>query len=73
MGGRAMEKVRNLLKGSFWKIDLSEVRLSSVEIDFLSYFFDISCDYVVDDLSEEERAFVVLRKKQKFIYNSYVN
>ena len=68
-----MEKVRNLLKGSFWKIDLSRVRFTNLELEFLSCFFDISCDYVVDDMTEEERAFVVLRKKQKFIYNSYVN
>ena len=68
-----MEKVRNLLKGSFWKIDLSRVRLSSVELDFLSCFFDISFDRVIDDMTEEERSFLILKKKTKFIHNPYVN
>jgi len=68
-----MEKVRNLLKGNFWILDLSRVRLSSMELDFLSCFFDVSFDHVVDDLSEEERAFIILQKKTKFINNPYVN
>jgi len=68
-----MEKVRDLLKGNFWILDLSKVRFGSVELDFLSYFFDISCDHVVDDLSEEERAFLILQKKTKYIRNPLVN
>ena len=72
-GGKMMERVRNLLKGNFWKIDVSRVRLSSVGLDFLSCFFNISFDRFIDDLTEEERAFIVLEKKPKFIHNSYVN
>ena len=68
-----MEKVRNLLKGSFWKIDVSRVRLSAVELDFLSCFFNVSFDRVIDDMTEEERAFLILKKKTKFIHNPYVN
>lgn len=68
-----MEKVRGLLKGSFWKIDVSRVRLSSNEIDFLSYFFDISIDQIVDDMTGQERSFLILTKKPKFVSNPYVN
>ena len=68
-----MERIRDLLKGSFWKLDLSRVKLSAVEMDFLSNFFDVSVDRVVDALTVEERAYLVLRKKQKYLSNPYVN
>jgi len=68
-----MEKVRDLLKGSYWKLDLSRVKLSRVEVEFLSNFFDITVDRLVDDLTVEERAYLVLKKKAKFIQNPLVN
>ena len=68
-----MEKVRELLKGSFWKLDLSKVKLSSLEIDFLSIFYDVLFEQVVDDMTGQEQSFLVLKKKQKFLSNSYIN
>jgi hypothetical protein len=62
-----MERVRNLLKGNFWKIDLVRFHLTSVELDFLSNFYDVSFDEFIDDLTGEERAFIILQKKQKYI------
>jgi len=72
-GGGKMERIRNLLKGSFWKIDLARVKLSAVELDFLSNFFDISCDRFIDDLTEEEHIYLILKKKVKYLNNPYVN
>jgi hypothetical protein len=68
-----MEKIRDLLKGSFWKVDLSKFCLSSVELDFLSNFFDVSFERFIDDMTAEEKAFLILEKKTKFINNPYVN
>ena len=68
-----MERVYELLRGSYWKLDLSCVRFTNLELDFLKEFFDITVDRVVDDLSIEERAYLVLRKKQKYLSNPYVN
>jgi hypothetical protein len=68
-----LERVCELLKGSFWKLDLSRVKLSRLELDFLSNFFDVLFEREVDDLTVEERAYLVLRKKQKFISNPAVN
>lgn len=68
-GDKMKERIRNLLRGSFWKIDISKVHLEQDEVDFLSYFFDISFDRVIDEWTSEERSFLVLCKKGKFIQN----
>jgi len=64
-----MERVRGLLKGNFWLIDVEKAKLSTTEIDFLSYFFDINLDYFYDEESLEEKKFLILRKKSKFTYH----
>jgi len=68
-----IERVMDLLKGSYWKLDLSRVRFTNLELDFLREFFEISFDRVVDDLTSEERAFLVLKKKVKYLTNPYIN
>lgn len=68
-----MEKIRDLLKGNFWILDLARVRLSPNEIDFLSNFYDVIFDQIVDDMTGQERAYMILEKKTKFIKNPYVN
>jgi hypothetical protein len=72
-GAEMMGRVYDLLKGSFWKLDLSRVQLSRLELDFLKVFFDITVDHVVNDWSIEERSYLVLKKKQKYISNLYLN
>jgi len=67
MVGRIIE----LLKGSFWIIDAN--KLSELELDFLKEFFDIKIDYVINDMTFEEKSFLILRKKSKFISNSLFN
>jgi hypothetical protein len=68
-----MEKIRDLLKGNFWILDLARVRLSPNEIDFLSNFYDVIFDQIVDDMTGQERPFLILTKKPKFVSNPYVN
>jgi len=68
-----LERVHELLKGSFWMLDLSRVKLSRLELDFLKVFFDVAVDRLVDDLNYQERSFIVLKKKSKFISNPYIN
>ena len=66
-----MDKVLDLLKGSYWMLDLSKIKLKEFEIDFLKIFFDIKVDHVIDDM--KERSFLILRKKSKFISNPLFN
>jgi hypothetical protein len=68
-----MERVKELLKGSFWKLDLSRVCLSKAEIDFLKVFFNVVLDQFIDDLTCEEKNFLILIKKEKFISNPIFN
>jgi len=62
-----MERVINLLKGSYWMIDVARMSLSNVELNFLKVFFDVEIDSFIDDFSLEERKFLILRKKAKYI------
>jgi hypothetical protein len=68
-----MNKVKDLLRGNFWMIDLSRVYLSQTEIDFLKIFFDCVIDRMLDDLTCQERVFLILTKKEKSISNSFIN
>jgi len=68
-----IERVMDLLKGSYWKLDLSRVRFTNLELDFLKEFFNVSVERVIDDLTIEERSFLVLKKKQKYLTNPYIN
>jgi len=62
-----MERVINLLKGSYWRLDLSRIKLTSLELDFLSNFFDMSFENVIDDFSFEDKNFLILKKKFKYL------
>jgi len=68
-----MQRALELLRGSFWRIDLSRVKLSRLEVEFLKAFFDVTVDRMVDDLTAEERSYLVLKKKAKYLSNPYVN
>ena len=68
-----MQMVKELLRGSFWRLDLSKVSLSRLELEFLSNFFNITYDKEIDDFSMEEKRYLILRKKQKYISNPLVN
>ncbi len=68
-----MDRIMGLLRGSFWKIDLGRFKLSQMEVDFLKEFFDIKVDKVVDDILIEEKVYLILQKKNKFITNPLVN
>jgi hypothetical protein len=68
-----LQKVMDLLKGSYWKLDLSRVKLSEIEVDFLKAFFDVTVERLIDDLTGQEFSYLVLRKKFKFISNPYIN
>jgi hypothetical protein len=63
-----MERVLELLKGNYWLIDLNKFKLSYCEIDFLSQFFDIISEIVFDEKNNfQERNFLILKKKHKFL------
>ncbi len=62
-----LQRALDLLKGSFWKLDLSRIVLSQLELDFLRIFFDISFDNGIDEWTFEEKTFLILRKKPKYL------
>jgi len=62
-----MEKIKNLLTGNYWIIPQNYLSLSQIELDFLRYFFDISFDVIFDEFSFEEKRFIILKKKAKFL------
>ncbi len=62
-----MQRVWNLLKDWYWKIDLGKVNLSDVELDFLRVFFDMNKVTEIDEFSLEERCFLILKKKSKYL------
>ena len=62
-----MGRINELLKGSYWRLDLSKVSLSSIELDFLRLFFDIEFENIVDDWSFENKNFLILKKKSKYL------
>jgi len=68
-----MQMVKELLRGSFWRLDLSRVVLSKMELDFLSQFFTIEVNSIIDDLTFEERNYLILTKKPKYMNNYYFN
>jgi len=63
-----MEKIKDLLRGNFWIIDVSKINLSDIEIDFLSDFFNVKYEVIFDEKSNfEEKKFLILVKKPKFL------
>jgi hypothetical protein len=65
-----MERVVNLLRGNYWVIDLQKFKVSDLELNFLSYFFDIKFDkFMFDELNLQEKVYLILKKKEKFIYH----
>ena len=64
-----MEKIKDLLRGNFWIIDVSKINLSNIELNFLSYFFDVYYDTFFDEIDNEEKKFLILKKKFKFTYH----
>jgi len=68
-----MERVMELLRDCFWKIDLARFKLSKIELDYLSIFFDITFDKIIDEFTMQEKSYLILKKKPKFISNSYIN
>jgi hypothetical protein len=64
-----MERVKELLRGNYWIIDASKNELTKPELNFLSYFFHIHYDIFFDEISNEEKIFLILKKKDKFIYH----
>ena len=61
------EKVNELLKGNFHLIKHGD--LNQEELDFLSYFFNISEEEEVDPEEMEIKKYLVLEKKEKFLYH----
>jgi len=62
-----MERVRDLLRSNYWIIDLNKINLSDIELDFLSNFFNIEFDKFIDEFNFQEREFLILKKKTKFL------
>jgi hypothetical protein len=62
-----MQRVLELLKGNFWVIDLNRLNLSDIELKFLSNFFNIEFDKFIDEFNFQEREFLILKKKTKFL------
>ena len=62
-----MERVKNLLKGNYWIIDISKMKLSELELNFLGNFFIIGKEIYFDELNNFEREFLILIKKPKFL------
>ena len=62
-----MERVKNLLKGNYWIIDISKMKLSELELNFLGNFFIIGKEIYLDELNNFEREFLILIKKPKFL------
>jgi len=68
-----MDKIRELLKGNFWMIDLSKFNLTKTELEFLRAFFNLAFDQFIDEITFREKNLLILTKKEKFISNPLVN
>jgi len=67
-----IDKVCELLKGNYWFIDLEKVNLSTIELDFLSIFFNIQHEIFFDEKENfKEKNFLILEKKNKFLYQMF--
>jgi len=66
-----MERALDLLKGSYWKIDVARFKLSQAELDFLSIFFNIETIEEIDDLTDDLTKYLILRKKNKYLSNPF--
>ena len=62
-----MERVKELLRGNYWIIDISKMKLSELELNFLGNFFIIGKEIYLDELNNFEREFLILIKKPKFL------
>jgi len=63
-----MQRVYELLKGNYWVIDISKMKLSELELNFLGNFFTIGREVYFDEFNNfQEREFLILIKKPKFL------
>ncbi len=60
-----MRKEQELLKGSFWVVPVS--RVSGLDMNFLSEFFEVSLEEVFDEEKGLWKRFIILQKKKKFM------
>jgi hypothetical protein len=63
-----MQRVYELLKGNYWVIDISKMKLLELELNFLENFFTIEREVYFDEKQDfQEKVYLILKKKPKFL------